>query len=71
MNDRSQIPMRYPICRRGYNRDRHQSDRPDIIRARNAGRDRADKCKTHHGNKNENLEPLTERDPSNKANDDK
>jgi hypothetical protein len=46
-------------------------DRPDIIRARNAGRDRADKCEAHHGNKNENLEPLTERDPSNKANGDK
>src|SRR5262249_31176753 len=55
---------------RGHTRDRHQCDRPDIIRARNTGRDRADKCKTHHWNKNENLEPLTERDPSNKANDD-
>jgi hypothetical protein len=60
-----------PNLQRGHNRDRHQSDRPDIICARNTGRDRADESKTHHGNENENLEPLSKRDPSNKANDDK
>jgi len=37
-----------------------------MISARNTGRDRADESKAHHGNENERLEPLTERDPSNK-----
>jgi hypothetical protein len=55
---------------RGHNRDCHQCDQPDIICARNTGRDRGDESKTHHENENENLEPLTERDSSNKANDD-
>jgi len=31
----------------------------------------ADEGKTQHGNENEDPEPLTERDPSNKANDHK
>jgi hypothetical protein len=56
---------------RGHNRDCHQCDRPDIIGARNTGCDRADESKTHDGNENENLEPPTERDSNNKANEDK
>jgi hypothetical protein len=71
MNDRSQIPMRYPICSAVTTAiainaiDQTLSARamPAAIVPTSA--------KTHHGNKNENLEPLTERDPSNKANDDK
>ena len=69
MNDRSQIPMRYPICSAVTAAIAINAIDQTLTRARNAGRDRADKREAHHGNKNENLEPLTERDPSNKADD--
>src|SRR5262249_62276403 len=59
-----------PNLQRGHSRDCHQCNRPNIICARNPRRDRADENSTHRGNENENPEPLTERDPSNKANDD-
>ena len=65
--DTDEVPNLQP----GHNRDCHECDRPNIICAGNTRRDRADEGKTHHGNENEDPEPLTERDPSNKADDDK
>src|SRR6516165_6448186 len=62
--DTDEIPNLQP----GHNRDCHECDRPNIICARNTRRDRADEGKTQHGNENEDPEPLTKRDPSNKAN---
>ena len=62
--DTDEVPNLQP----GHNRDCYECDRPNIICARNTCRDRAAEGKTHHGNENEDLEPLTKRDPSNKAN---